>query len=202
MAEDVSGRLRELQHSLARQDNVPGDVVDALENCTEAVEELEAERTRCRLLFDAAPIAQLSTDQRGTIKDANRAARALFGLCHERLVGTPLPLLVVAPCRDAVHRALADAASPRPAEFVVVLGRRTKHGRQAALRGVAVPPPSGGGPATVQWTARNVTASERRQASLEHALANERAITEELRELLSRTAPVPPCGSGSPRPPR
>jgi PAS domain S-box-containing protein len=59
---------------------------------------LEAERLRYRTLFEHAPVAYVTTDREGVIKDANRAASSLFNVTSRWLSGKPL-IVFVAPSR-------------------------------------------------------------------------------------------------------
>lgn len=61
-----------------------------------------------RDLFDNAPDAYVVTDERGTIRSANRLACSLFGLAPDGLVGRPLDHFFRPDERDRIRRCLAD----------------------------------------------------------------------------------------------
>ncbi len=64
---------------------------------------VEADRHRYRELFEEVPESYLVTDSAGTIREANRLAARLFGLCQEFLVGKPLVVFVAPDDRLAFH---------------------------------------------------------------------------------------------------
>ena len=67
-------------------------------------------RLRCQELFEFAWDAQVVTDCRGVILEANHAAAALFQYSKEFLVGKPLGLLLKDGARSRFYRCLIELA--------------------------------------------------------------------------------------------
>src|SRR4051794_34085966 len=57
--------------------------------------ELDAVKARCAKLFFSAPVAFVTLDASGTIRELNSEALVLLGPCAEALVGAPFSELVV-----------------------------------------------------------------------------------------------------------
>ena len=76
------------------------------EELKRAQEVIEESRQRLADLYDFAPVAYLTLDARGVIKEANLTASALLGLPRQRLVGVPLLPYVVPEYQDEylLHR--------------------------------------------------------------------------------------------------
>jgi PAS domain S-box-containing protein len=81
--EDLRNTIRQLeiyQEEVARQNR---ELIE-----TQGL--LERSNARYAALFDLAPVGYVMLDERGVIEEANRLATEIFGLPHDRLVGTPL----------------------------------------------------------------------------------------------------------------
>src|SRR5947209_10478891 len=76
---------------------------------------VEAERQRYRELFNFAPDCYVATNARGVIREANRAAAALFGRPPRFFRGKPLRVLVHPDYRRAFDRLVDRLLSGEPA---------------------------------------------------------------------------------------
>jgi PAS domain S-box-containing protein len=125
-------------------------------------ERVEVERQRYQDLFEFAPDAYLMTTTNGTIREANRAAAALFGIPQRSLVGMSLSLFVVDYARRAFRH---DVSRLRhvdgPQEWEVRLQPHHGASFEAAITVVAIRDWSGM-PAGLRWMVRDITA--RKQA--------------------------------------
>ena len=98
-----------------------------------------AEADRFRQLFEAAPIAYITTDSGGTIIEANAAAAALLGAERRFLAGKPLPMFIDLNRRHDVRQfLLAVARADSPTEVVVQMRSETGVAFDAAARVVSV----------------------------------------------------------------
>jgi PAS domain S-box-containing protein len=78
----------------------------------ESQRELEDSRNHYVELYDLAPIAWLTLDKEGTIRDVNLLAATLFGSHRRYLTGIPLKVLIVPEDRRRLLDHLAMGASP------------------------------------------------------------------------------------------
>jgi PAS domain S-box-containing protein len=123
--------VRELMQKRIDSRSLPAEeqkeVQLALEELEVVWEELQGQSTllareyeRYAAFFDYAPDAYLITDMGGNIRDANRAARELFLLDHDDLVGHPLGRFMPESERTAYLSrfvTLLNQAEPRPASW-------------------------------------------------------------------------------------
>ena len=121
--------VRELMQKRIDSQSLPveeqKEVQMALEELEVVWEELQGQSTllareyeRYAAFFDYAPDAYLITDTGGNVRDANRAARELFLLDHDDLVGHPLSRLLPESERTTYLSrfvALLNQPEPRPA---------------------------------------------------------------------------------------
>ena len=108
-----------------------GQALDALQAAADELrrqnEELAATRRyaealgeRYRELFEQAPVAYLVTDAKGTIQEANAAAKAVLAVPGERLVGEPLVLFIANRDRRAFFKLIARPATAARSEMSLV----------------------------------------------------------------------------------
>ncbi len=171
------------------------------EALVEAYEDLDTARRRYQDLFEFAPDGYLVTDIEGGIREANRAAAALFGVKRSFIVGKLLSFFVElqdqARFRDQFDRFLQEVTSQEEEEA----SRRTEWemqmgaGRGDFPAGLTVAPiwdPAQGQPGRLtglRWLVRDISASKR-------AEERERLLAEKRRQqaLLERLLAVAPVG--------
>lgn len=76
--------------------------------------QIEQERKLYRVFFEQAPDGYLVTDHQGNIRQANRAATAIFGVPLEALVGKPLVVLLEAGDRLELQQRLSNPGHQQP----------------------------------------------------------------------------------------
>lgn len=125
------------------------------EELSESQRLVEAERVRYKTLFDDAPDAYLVTDSLGMVREANRAATAMFGLPREFFLGKPLVSFVDSAARRAFRQQL-DLLCGHESTAEVVLAFTPRHGseRRVAVRIVRV---GVGSSIELRWILRDVT---------------------------------------------
>ncbi len=74
------------------------------EELKRAQEEIEESRERLSDLYDYAPVAYLTLDGKGVIREANLTAANLLGVARQQLIGKTLLYFVDAGCRDEYFR--------------------------------------------------------------------------------------------------
>jgi PAS domain S-box-containing protein len=130
--------------------------------------DLETYRLRYQELFEFSPDAQMVTDRRGVILEANYAAAALLRQSKEFLVDKPLGLLLEAGIRNRFYRCLVELARVgRCDAFESRLGPRGANAEVSIQAFVDDVPRKGTG--TLRWRIRDITPrkhSERVRAEL------------------------------------
>jgi PAS domain S-box-containing protein len=126
----------------------------------EACTRLEWEIAKYRDLYDSAPHALVTTDKRGVIVDANRAAAALFELPHETLPGKLL-IAFVARRDTSPFRARLRGIAYGPGHDAFPVQMRPRGGKPVlahlevrAIRASALVAGDREGPAALHWTIR------------------------------------------------
>jgi len=113
-------------------------------------------------LFEFAPDPYLTTDPRGIIREANRAAAAAFGLPPERLVGIPLATFIPHAESQDFRTRLAQVVEIGTAhDWELRLAPQGGEPFPAALT-VAAVREAGGAVAGLRWLVRDIT--ERKEA--------------------------------------
>jgi len=161
------------------------DVLQAEADALAAADQsLVVEREHYEDLFELAPDAYLVTDSSGTIREANRAARALFNYPQPLLVGKRLALFVTA--GDAVAFRLWFRALQPSAEPVAWEGQLQPC--QGAAHDVAISVRAGregsGRPSELLWVLHDVTERKRLEAEQVRLRQRAEATEERLRTLL------------------
>jgi PAS domain S-box-containing protein len=142
---------------------------------------IERQRQRYEYLFEFAPDPYLVTDRLGTIREANQAAGALFGVDRRFLVGKPL-VTFVEPGERHLFRTHIERLTPvRPRqEWDTSIRPRTgDHVIVSVVAHIAEQGP--GRQEQLRWVLRDVT----EHRNLEHALRTQRAQLE--RRVAERT---------------
>ena len=143
---------------------------------------LDAERRRFQSLFNAAPVAYLTTTPEGVVTAANAASLDLFGVSSRRLVGKPLALQVAEEDRRDFRTTVNRLSTGLP---VVTLDCRfAVDGRDftASMSGV-VSTDDAGEPGELRWTLTDVTQARQAQAAMQLAFTSEREQVEHLTDL-------------------
>jgi PAS domain S-box-containing protein len=127
-----------------------------------ARERIEDEHRRYRELFDFAPDAYIVTTTNGTIREANHAAAALFGMPQNALVGTPLAMFVADYARRAFRHDMNQLQRREGTQQWEA--RMQPHGRAAFDAAITVAPIHNlsGKLEGLRWRLRDIT--ERKQA--------------------------------------
>jgi PAS domain S-box-containing protein len=121
-------------------------------------------RLRYLELFEFASDAQLVTDLRGIIREANHAAVALLHCRKEFLIGKPLGLLLSAGVRSRFYECLMRLdCGVDTDEFEARIGRGGKN-REVTVRVVATDVPETG-LCTYRWEIRDITRLKREEAA-------------------------------------
>lgn len=124
---------------------------------------LEAERLRYRTLFEHAPVAYLVTDRGGVIKDANRAASALFNVSGRWLRGKPLIVFVASSQRRAFRDQLV-ALSEKDMVADLHLRVRPRSGRPLRIAAsIGILRDRDGAIVELRWLLADETARRRRE---------------------------------------
>ena len=139
--------------------------------------EVEAERRRCRDLFDLAPDAYLVTDLSGVVREANRAALIQLQIDSHFLIGKPFFVFLPPEDRPGFRAEVAKLRDePGTSEFDVRLKPRRLPSFNASIR-VAVVRDSWGQAIALRWTIRDVSARKRAEAKIQ-------AVNEQLEGLV------------------
>ncbi len=153
----------------------------------EAQDALEASRSRLQELYDLAPIAYLTLDDHGIVREINLTGATMLGRPREQILGVPLVALIdlTAPAQlwDHLRRCRVLRTSVvSELEFAVPGGARIH------ARAISVPAPGDGAPwyrtAFIDVTDRHLAEAVRNRA-----LHAERVLRREL-ELLDRAKAV------------
>jgi len=127
----------------------------------------EAERQRYQNLFEFAPDAYLVTDPGGNIREANRAAVALFLRQQRFLVGKPLTSVVAIDDRSLFRAKLSQLTQRDHVDAYVRLQRHSNEVFDAMLTADIIRHPEDA--PVLHWLVRDITERKRAQASLEQA---------------------------------
>lgn len=171
-----------------QSDNQPQGVIESLQELGLALEELQVageelrmqheqlisthhalamEQQRYKDLFEFAPDAYLVTDLFGGIKEANHAAKALFQVEQQYLIGKPFAALVNTEERSSFRGMLSQLPTIRRVqEWELALCRREGTSFLAALTVEAITDLAG----TVtglRWLVRDVTARKQAEARIQ-----------------------------------
>jgi PAS domain S-box-containing protein len=142
-------------------------------------------RLRYQELFDFALDAQVVTDLRGVILEANYAAAALFRYPKPFLLGKPLGLLLAEGYRDRFYQCLPSLVRfGGPAELESRLGHNGAC-RVVALRALNADSPMTGR-RTLRWQVQDITASKRAELARQELLRRMVSSQEEERRRVSR----------------
>ena len=142
-------------------------------------------RLRYQELFDFALDAQIVTDLRGVILEANYAAVAIFQNPKPFLVGKPLGLLLAEGYRDRFYQCLPSLVRyGGPAELESRVGRDGAS-KVIALRALNADSPMTG-LRTLRWQVQDITASKRAELARQELLRRMVALQEEERRRVSR----------------
>jgi PAS domain S-box-containing protein len=137
---------------------------------------LSEERRRSQVMFDVAPEACLVTTLDGIVLQVNAAASELLG--DSQSARRPLVLRFAPDDRARVHALATTSSHGRSTEpAIVTLVRRKQHSVRVELRCVAI------GDDQLLWHVRDVTEQEAARERLELAIARERDVSKQLREL-------------------
>jgi PAS domain S-box-containing protein len=101
----------ELDHALEKLQAVEAELHQQQQQVLDTREHLEAERQTYQELFEHAPVSYLLTGADGVIRQANRAAAALFKTTEKLMIGRSLALYVPEGERRAFRRAISDLSS-------------------------------------------------------------------------------------------
>lgn len=128
---------------------------------------VEAERQRYLELFEFAPDAYLVTDAEGTIREANRAAAALFNVPQNYSIGKSIAVFVLEENRQNFYKELNSLKDlDRPKEWEVRLQPHNGPAFDAALTCAAIR--NWAGELTgIRWCARDITDRKRAQRAME-----------------------------------
>lgn len=174
--------IQELANTLEELEVTAEELRAANDELLDRQLQLEDERRRYRDLFDAAPVAYLTTTPEGTVTAANIAALELLAVGARRLVGKPLALLVAEDDRRAFRTTVNRLATGVP---VVAMDCRFvvgEHLMTTALGGV-VSVDHAGEVAELRWTLADVSEARRAQAAMQAAYTSERERVEHLTDL-------------------
>jgi PAS domain S-box-containing protein len=144
-----------------------------------------ADRARSHDLWEFAHHAQLTTDRRGVILAANRAAAAILQALREFLPGKPLGLFVAEGHRPRFYDRLGRlSAAGAVEEFETQVGRRgeVRDIVASAFAGEA----AGGSPTLLFWVLRDVTELRRAEAARTDLLRRLVTAQEDERRRVSR----------------
>lgn len=166
----------------------------ALEDLSRALEELSAARLaaerhalRYSELFHAAPDAYVVTDQRGVIRDANRAAEAKLGRSARQLAGKPLPSFLGYEQRPAFAKGLLAIQRRRRARVANWEARFAPARAEpfwAAVSAAATHEPDGS-VSEIRWLLRDVSEQRRAEEALRASEARLRLMADSLPVLIS-----------------
>ena len=132
--------------------------------------EIEAALARYQELFDLAPDPYITTDDTGTIQEANAAALRLLNIPVEKVGNSQLVNFVPAARRRAFRSglqrvAMGDAPVPGSTEWTLQLKPRRGEPIETAVTVAAVKGPHGE-PIRITWLFRDVTARSRAEAEV------------------------------------
>ncbi|MCU0541651.1 MAG: PAS domain S-box protein [Oscillatoriaceae cyanobacterium Prado104] len=132
-----------------------------------ALRAVEAERQRYLELFEFVPDACIVTDAEGTIREANRAAAALFNVPQNYLAGKSIALFTLEENRQNFYKELNSLTEfDRPTEWEMRLQPRNNPAFDAALTCAAIR--NWAGELTgIRWCARDITERKRAQRAIE-----------------------------------
>jgi anti-anti-sigma factor len=149
--------LQELQNTLEELMVAQEELCQQTEELTTAHYALEEQRLRYHDLFEFAPDAYLATDTYGVIREANRAATALFNVPKHYLIGIPVTVFVPLEELHAFRTQLDRLPNlPQVQGWEVLLHRQGGATfpsiiSVAAVRGPQSEPPD------LHWLIRNIT---------------------------------------------
>jgi PAS domain-containing protein len=110
--------LEEIRRLRGNEEQLSAEVAEL----RETVAALEETRSYSLDAFDLAPIACLTLDRHGTIRNGNRRACSLLRFSKQQLLGVPLlTLLTLAHRRRFLEHVLACRKSPEPTAFEVMV---------------------------------------------------------------------------------
>ncbi len=176
-----------------------GRVLEELSNSLEEMAATrpaaEPDRQRYQDLFEFAPDAYLVTDDKGTIREANRSAAALLGVSQPQLIGLPVTSFAAAGERRAFRSRLSPLLKGRGREEDWQVRLRPRRGRPftASLSVVPALGPQGE-PEGLRWLVRDVTVRQRAQEALRAALEDSGRRRAEVSALLEAARSVLTCG--------
>jgi PAS domain S-box-containing protein len=132
-----------------------------------ALRAVEAERQRYLELFEFVSDACIITDTEGTIREANRAAAALFNVPQNYLTGKSIELFVIEENRQNFYQELNSLQEfDRPAEWEVRLQPCNSNPFDATLTCAAIR--DWAGELTgIRWLARDISDRKRAQRAIE-----------------------------------
>jgi PAS domain S-box-containing protein len=197
---DFEGRIAEAYHRLetlsertggleTSEQVVAREALEALSNTLEelhvATEELrqqgdeladsyqilEAERRRYQELFEFAPDGYLVTDDKGVIREANRAAAALLGVAQNYLMGKPLVLFVEQMDRPIFYAHLQQVSAPEKSqEWELRLSPREEASLPAAVT-LAASRDAANETTSLRWLLRDISARKQAEQALQESKA-------------------------------
>ncbi len=144
--------------------------------------ELEASRDRYAELYDFAPVAYLTLEATGLIREINLAGAALLGWERQTLIGTFLPHYVVPEqrqlLRSYLRRLLDTGAQEKP---IFSLTRKDGQLLQVLSEGSASPPASG----LCHIALVDITATQRAEQALRASERNYRRLADHSTDMIS-----------------
>ena len=156
------------------------------EELRKAQVELAAARDRYTNLYELAPVAHLSLDDAGTIREANQTACAVFGMERRRLVGRRLALFLLPQDRPVLARHLAEACDSATAQ-TCELRLRPKRGASRVVRlDTIVADRSPGGECSCRAAVTDITEQTRAAEKLQAEQATVQRSQSALRQLSRR----------------
>jgi PAS domain S-box-containing protein len=178
LSEVMPEAFQELYNTLEELRVTEQELRQQNEELFQAQQQLETERRRYRELFEFAPDGYLSTNQSGTICEANRAAAEMLRVNPERLAGKPL-IGFIDPARHGDFRDRLDRLVREMNRLEWEVPVQPRHGEpfSAALKAV-VAQDAQGRLVGLRWMVRDVT----RRVAVEEALRRERDLAETLIE--------------------
>jgi PAS domain S-box-containing protein len=149
----------------------------------EAQSALEESRNRYADLYDFAPVAYCTVDNRGLVEELNLTAAALFGRPRERAIARPLISLVRFENPQSFWHHLGaclQSSEPVVSEFRLILPNRIVH-----VQAISMPVPTLGGSARRLFRTAFVDITQRKRAEVqcEAAYASEQRLRSLLESL-------------------
>jgi PAS domain S-box-containing protein len=115
--------LAEIERLRSNEDQLEAEI----SQLRETVAELEAACARQVDPFDLAPVACLTLDRHGAIRNANRRALMLLGVNRHQLLGIPLLMLLTSGSRRRfLEHVVATRRSVEPTTFEVTVSSRER----------------------------------------------------------------------------